>query len=129
MKTPCDNCPYRLDAPRRHWHRSEFEAVLASERDVMGKIFNCHKQADLPPTERGFCAGWLLDQKRRGVPSIALRLELSMKRDAMAAFRAVTARGLRLFRSVYTMSRANGVACVEPPTWQQQRDALRKGQR
>jgi hypothetical protein len=107
--TPCENCPYRMDAPRTLWHRSEFEGVLESQRSQFGKIFNCHKHAALEPHARGFCAGWLLDQKKRGLPSIALRLELCRSAAAREALDAVDARGLRMFRSVQAMCRANGV--------------------
>lgn len=120
MKAPCENCPYRLDAPRRYWDRSEFEGVLAAESAQFGKIFSCHKHAGLPEPERGMCAGWLLDQKKRGVPSIVLRLALSMDGSSMRAFEAVSARGLRLFRSIYTMCRANGVEAQEPAPWWKQ---------
>jgi hypothetical protein len=113
QKTPCENCPYRLDAPRKLWHRSEFENLLATERDTFGSTFACHKTKDLPADRRGFCAGWLLDQKRRGVPSIALRLALSSMSSgadaARAAYEAVTDGGHKLFKSVEAMCRANGV--------------------
>jgi hypothetical protein len=109
MARPCENCPYRKDAPRRLWHRTEFEKVLMSEVDEFGKIFNCHKQQELPAAERGFCAGWLLDQKKRGVPSIALRMELITAPDAGPAFDKVHAKGLKLFKDVETMCKANGI--------------------
>ena len=109
MTTPCENCPYRMDAPRKYWHRSEFEKVLRSERQHMGTTFACHKQYDLPAGERGFCAGWLLDQKKRGLPSIALRIALMNDRDAQAALDRVTNAGFKMFRTVKAMCRANGV--------------------
>lgn len=109
MTTPCQNCPYRIDAPRRLWHRSEFEKVLEAERDEIGKVFNCHKQIGLEPVARGLCAGWLLDQKKRNVPSIALRMILLRDPSAVSALEAVHATGLRMFRTVRAMCRANGV--------------------
>lgn len=113
MTTPCENCPYRMDAPRRHWHRSEFENVLASEADMaaggFGTTFGCHKQIDLPQNERGFCAGWALDQQARGVPSIAFRLLLTTDPSASKAFRRLSAAGLTMFKTVAAMCRANGV--------------------
>jgi len=112
MTRPCENCPYRIDAPRRLWAAAEFENVLAKESEPLGTTFGCHKQAELPRTERGLCAGWLLDQKKRGVPSIALRLELSTDAEALAAFEAVTNGGHPMFRSVASMCTANGVPAV-----------------
>jgi uncharacterized protein DUF6283 len=109
MTRPCENCPYRMDAPRRLWHRSEFEGLLEAERSEFGRIYACHKQASLPSRERGFCAGWLLDQKNRGIPYLVLRIELSANAVNVAALEAVNADGLKMFRTVKAMCRANGV--------------------
>ena len=117
MTRPCENCPYRKDAPRHHWSVEEFESVLEGERSDFGKTFACHKQASLSAKERGFCAGWLLDQKARGVPSIVLRLALSQDPEAMAAFDAVTADGLEMFANVADMCTANGVPARMRKRW------------
>lgn len=109
MTTPCENCPYRMDAPRRLWARAEFQDLLAAEQSELGKVYACHKQASLPRNKRGFCAGWLLDQKRRNLPSIALRLALIRDPEAVAALDAVNADGLKMFPTVKAMCRANGV--------------------
>lgn len=68
---PCSNCPYRKDAPLQHWHKEEFQKVVDSENDYMGKTFACHKQ------NGSICVGWLMNQEKRGLPSIALRLSLT----------------------------------------------------
>ena len=105
---PCANCPYRLDAPRRHWHREEFEKVLEAESSQFGSTFACHKHVVLPAARRGVCAGWLLDQRRRGLPSIALRLLLiqdGLLRRALDKVAAV----VPMFGSAKQMCRANGV--------------------
>lgn len=108
---PCANCPYRLDAPRRHWHRSEFEKVLEAEASQFGSTFACHKHVVLPAGRRGVCAGWLLDQRERGLPSIALRLLLisdPLLRRALDKVQAV----VPMFKTVESMCRANGVRPV-----------------
>jgi len=112
--TPCENCPYRMDAPRRHWDRAEFEGVLRHEADIeagvgFGAVYSCHKHGVLPEAERGMCAGWLLDQRKRGLPSIALRLALISERGAGEALEAVSDGGHPMFRTVKAMCRANGV--------------------
>jgi hypothetical protein len=84
-RKPCKDCPYRLDAPLGKWHADEFHNVLAAERDVIGKVFACHKHLALPVEHRGMCAGWLLDQKNRRVPSIALRMQLARQPVAAQA--------------------------------------------
>lgn len=109
MTRPCENCPYRKDAPRRLWHRSEFEGVLAAEQSEFGKVYSCHKQVVLATEERGFCAGWLLDQKKRGLPSIALRLALMHEPNDAAVLKSVNSDGLEMFPTVKAMCRANGV--------------------
>ncbi len=83
--------------------------VLAAEVDPIGTIFACHKHRALPESERGMCAGWLLDQRARNVPSIALRLALSKDLATATALERVTAASVELFRTVKAMCRANGV--------------------
>lgn len=109
MTRPCENCPYRKDAPRRYWNRAEFVGVLESEQAQLGKIYSCHKHAALPESERGFCAGWLLNQKKRGCPSIALRIALMRDPEDAQVLDRVNADGLEMFATVKAMCRANGV--------------------
>lgn len=109
MAAPCENCPYRKDAPRRMWHRKEFESVLQAEQSELGSTFACHKHANLAKKKRGFCAGWLLDQVKRGLPSIQLRLYLITHPEAVAALDEVSDGGHEMFATVEEMCRANGV--------------------
>lgn len=109
MTTTCANCPYRKDAPRRHWDAAEFHGVLNAERSQFGKVYACHKQKEIDPKARGFCAGWLLNQKKRNIPSIALRLHLIQDPSAREALEAMTDGGHPMFASVEAMCRANGV--------------------
>ena len=68
---PCVNCPYRTDAPVKHWHKEEFKKLLESEGDYFGSVYSCHKN------NGSICIGWLIKQDEIGIPSIALRLLLS----------------------------------------------------
>lgn len=68
---PCGNCPYRTDAPLKHWHKEEFRKVVESEADYMGSTFLCHKQ------NGSMCIGWLMKQDERNLPSLMLRISLS----------------------------------------------------
>lgn len=68
---PCGNCPYRKDAPLRLWHKEEFEKLAASENEVIGKVYKCHKN------NGSACIGWLIKQDENNFPSIALRMELT----------------------------------------------------
>jgi hypothetical protein len=108
--TPCLSCPYRKDAPLRLWHRSEFESLLAHDADpIRGAMFHCHGEVKKPTVERAMCVGWLLDQKKRGTPSIRLRLRLMTNEEAREAFDRVASGGAELYPTIKTMCRANGV--------------------
>jgi hypothetical protein len=68
---PCNNCPYRKDAPLRHWAVEEFINLIATEKSQFGAVFGCHKN------NGSVCVGWLMKQDERYFPSIALRMSLS----------------------------------------------------
>lgn len=100
---PCEKCPYRCDAPVGLWSPQEFERLLASDLDPDGVIYGCHKRnGDL-------CAGWLLDQRERGVPSVALRSRLAVDPELASGLRDVHDGGHELYDSVEAMCEANGV--------------------
>ena len=107
-REPCGSCPYRKDAPLELWHRQEYESVYASEHAecIGGSVFGCHATLKKDPE---VCAGWLLDQKRRGIPSIPLRLRLMRLPDARAALDEVTDGGHETYDSALEMCAANGV--------------------
>lgn len=106
---PCENCPYRKDAPRMHWDRSEFKHLLETEESQLGSLYACHKLGKVDVKQRGVCAGWLLDQKKRGLPSIRLRILLTQDPDVVRAYDEVSDGGHEMFVSVTSMCRANGV--------------------
>lgn len=69
-KTPCNNCPYRIDAPLRHWSIQEFKDLLKNEATYFGTVYACHKK------DGHVCVGWLMMQEKNNFPSIALRISL-----------------------------------------------------
>ena len=69
--SPCNNCPYRKDAPLRHWSIEEFRDLLQREATQMGAVYGCHKK------DGKVCTGWLINQDKQGFPSISLRLSLT----------------------------------------------------
>lgn len=108
--SPCASCPYRKDAPLKLWHRTEFERLLAADADPLnGAMYGCHEFNKRPPESHRPCAGWLLDQQRRGLPSIRLRLALISIPDARRCMEQLADAGLSLFRTIKAMCRANGV--------------------
>lgn len=108
IESPCKSCPYRKDSPLALWDNAEFENLLFHDADPLhGNMFACHATRHRPQSEREPCAGWLLDQKRRRVPSIRLRLTLMHHPEAVKCLETVTSGGHRLFRTIQAMSRAN----------------------
>ena len=113
-KKPCRSCPYRKDAPAGTWNRAEFEKLLRADQDPMeGAVFGCHKDRHLESEEWHVCAGWYLDQERRGLPAIQLRISFAKAigngQDILKFQQEVTADGLELFDSIEEMCRVNGV--------------------
>jgi hypothetical protein len=102
---PCGSCPYRRDVPVDTWDACEFERVLEHDRnEVGGSVFGCHKFR-LRPKEADVCAGWFLDQQKRGYPSIRLRMLLMKCTEEPK----VTDGGHPLYESIEEMCAANGV--------------------
>ncbi len=110
LEKPCGSCPYRVDSPLGLWHRAEFEKVLAAERDLIGKVFLCHGDAKKPREDARPCAGWLIDQRERRMPSLALRMAVSSGREkARDLVERLHDGGDELYLSVGVMCRENGV--------------------
>jgi len=113
-REPCKTCPYRKDVPRGIWTKDEYRNLLAQDRnEFRGATFLCHQGRKLPAEEQGFCVGWLLDQRTRGISSIQLRIHLMMNKDRDAANRQLKdirpPSGVKLYPSIAAMCRANGV--------------------
>lgn len=99
-KSPCNNCPYRKDAPLQYWDKVEFERLLQMGKDYMGAVYGCHKKDD------NVCVGWLMDQDERNCPSIALRIALTKKNITRAYLDTLSCKSER-FTSVEEMVAAN----------------------
>jgi hypothetical protein len=85
-REPCGNCPFLKSAKLAYWAPTEYlklKRVGATETMAMGgRSFMCHKDKALPDEDKGLCVGWLIYQKRRGIPSIALRVKLMTDNEA-----------------------------------------------
>jgi len=110
IREPCPSCPYRKDVPVGTWNRTEFENLLASDEDPMrGGIFGCHKYRHRPKEERRPCVGWFLDQQRRGMPSIQLRLAgMFGGQEAIDFNNEANDGGHEIYSSIAEMCEANG---------------------
>lgn len=104
-KEPCSSCPYRRDAKISRWHPDEFDRLKEMDESTMGAIFGCHATAKCE--DLSVCAGWLLDQRERGVPSNAMRMALFTLPEAMEGMKAVGDGGHELYGSIDEMVEAN----------------------
>jgi hypothetical protein len=97
---PCNNCPYRTDAPLKHWHKEEYKKLLKMESDQMGAIYHCHKN------NGSVCVGWLMKQDENRFPSISLRIAL-IKHNVNRKYLDSLNSPARLYRTVKEMIKAN----------------------
>lgn len=104
--SPCRSCPYRDDdALLGKWHRDHYQSVLDAEASPFGAVFACHCHGSRPPGERGLCAGFAIDQRERGFPSIMMRIQMTDAAVA-AAVKAMRADG-PMHKDASTMARLN----------------------
>lgn len=99
-KQPCNNCPYRKDAPLAYWSIQEFINLIEHDKQEFGGVFQCHKKDD------HVCVGWLMDQDKRGLPSIALRIRLmhdKVTREYLDSLRSPS----KLYKGIKEMCIAN----------------------
>lgn len=107
-KKPCQTCPYRRDVPTGTWHPEEFVKLARNDRNDFGALYGCHKYGKSEGA-RSFCAGWLLDQRRRGYPAMQLRLRVITQPGMLEEVESISADGLDLYPSIAAMCAANGV--------------------
>lgn len=105
--TPCNNCPWRKDAPVEHWDAEHFRDIWTSCQDDGMAIMLCHKAAKLPEDQRGKmpCAGWI---KVMGTDAIGVRLLLAtgkIKREDLDKGENCP----ELYNTFQEMMEANGV--------------------
>jgi hypothetical protein len=73
-KSPCGNCPYRKDGTLKLWHKSEYNKLKEIENSQFGSVYKCHKN------NGSICVGWLMKQDENNLPSIALRIALTINK-------------------------------------------------
>lgn len=70
---PCNDCPWRKDAPAKYWHPDHFKDIAESCRNDGMATMLCHKSNQC--NTKMVCAGWVASQ---GTESIGVRI-LMMK--------------------------------------------------
>lgn len=97
---PCNNCPYRKDAPLKLWHKSEYEKLLKTEDKQFAPVYNCHKN------NGSICIGWLMKQFENGCPNLTLRMVIISKKVGKEYFDSLNSPS-PLYKNVKEMIRAN----------------------
>ena len=109
---PCASCPYRRDVPAGIWDASEYQKLIAYDRDTSqqpGGLFLCHQTEGDDPKAR-LCAGWV---GCHGGDLLALRLALINGRIDGSVFDYTT--DVELFRSGAEAAE-HGMSGVEAPS-------------
>jgi len=106
LRRACDNCPWRVDAPRGYWDPQHFVDIWRNCQDDGTNIMLCHKSRAMLKERRGEvpCQGWI---RVMGFDAIGVRL-LVMR--GQATFEEVEDKdGPELFPTFTAMMRANKI--------------------
>lgn len=106
LRRPCQNCPWRVDAPRGYWDPQHFVDIWKNCQDDGLNVMLCHKSNALPKEQRGEvpCQGWI---RVMGFDAIGVRI-LVMR--GQATFEEVEDKGgPELFPTFAKMLRANKI--------------------
>jgi hypothetical protein len=106
MKKPCDNCPWRRDAPREYWDPEHFVEIWRNCQDDGTHVMLCHKASRLREEQARtlVCRGWV---QVLGFDAIGVRLAVMSGRISADD---VPAEGdAELYASFEEMMDANGV--------------------
>jgi len=102
-KEPCEKCPYKVDSDIGLWAKEHYESVLKNDHQF-GNLFLCHKDK---VNRVKLCAGWLLDQKNRGIPNLHLRMACFSDPSVLKAFDNVSDGGHEMYDSAREMAEFN----------------------
>jgi hypothetical protein len=119
VRKPCDNCPWRKDAPTRYWHPDHFKDIWASCQDDGTNMMLCHKTNEQTPearkSHRLICQGWL---RVMGFDAIGVRLAVI---QGYASAEEVNDRKVvptaTLYPSFAAMLEANGITPPRRNRW------------
>ena len=106
--TPCSNCPWRRDSPRKYWHRDHFLDIYRHCQNDGIHTMLCHKSSSLPSPR--LCHGWIAVQ---GFDSIGVRLACMRGEVTADLVRSGVDPSIPMFDNFDSMMRANG---IEPTT-------------
>ena len=106
LRRPCENCPWRVDAPRGYWDPQHFIDIFRNCQDDGLNIMLCHKSGALPKEQRPDipCQGWIrvMGFNAIGVRILVMRNQVTMEEVEDTA-------GPELFPTFVKMMRANKI--------------------
>ena len=106
LRRPCENCPWRIDAPRGYWDPQHFKDIWRNCQDDGLNIMLCHKSNALPKEQRPDvpCQGWI---RVTGFDAIGVRI--LVMRDQATMEEVEDKAGPELFPTFAAMMRANKI--------------------
>lgn len=107
QREPCAKCPHRKDAPLGLWHPDHFTELLDNDTRDFGPAYGCHNQ------NGNLCIGWVLDQRKRHLPCLTLRIAMFEEGVAKQVEEAHDG-GHAMFESIAAMAVANLTAPPPP---------------
>ena len=107
LRRPCENCPWRVDAPRGHWDPQHFVDIWRNCQDDGTNIMLCHKSGALPEEKRAEvpCQGWI-----RVMSFDAIGVRILVMRGQATLEEVEDKDGPELFQTFTAMMRANKIA-------------------
>jgi hypothetical protein len=106
LRRACNNCPWRVDAPREHWDPQHFEDIYRNCQDDGLHVMLCHRAGALPKEHQGNvpCQGWI---RVMGFDAIGVRL--LVMRGNVTFEEVEDKKGPALFPTFAAMLRANKI--------------------
>lgn len=108
LRRPCNNCPWRVDAPRQYWDPQHFLDIWKNCQDDGVNLMMCHKTNDQTEAQRKanqlICQGWARVQ---GFDAIGVRLALI--KGEVTVQEVEDRKGPKLFKTFEAMMRANKI--------------------
>lgn len=126
LRKPCDNCPWRKDAPRFHWDPQHFIDIWNRCQGDSLNLMLCHKSSELPADAPDLiCQGWV---RVLGFEAIGVRI--AAMRGLVSLAEIADRRVPELFKSFVEMLRENRIPIpplpvYRPPT-RRSRDATQE---
>lgn len=114
MRKPCDNCPWRRDAPTEYWDSDHFRDIWNNCQDDGMSVMLCHKATALPKAERGNlpCQGWA---RVMGYEAIGVRI--AVIQGVLTDDEVNDRDAVDLYDSFEEMLEANGIEIPRRNRW------------